>query len=65
LSTQFELHVDVAFVFEAVFESDNVWMIHRLMNFDLRKKLFSQTERISTSQSYYAHALAYLGFRFG
>lgn len=42
---QFELHVHVALVFEAVLKVDDVGVLHRLVDLDLREQL--QTRRSS------------------
>ena len=39
IGTEFELHVDVAIVFEAVFECDDVGVRHGLVDLDLGKQL--------------------------
>jgi len=39
LSAEFELHVNATFIFETMFECDNIRMIHRLVNFDFREQL--------------------------
>lgn len=39
VGAEFELHVDVPGVFEAVLERDDVGVLHRLVNLDLAKEL--------------------------
>jgi hypothetical protein len=54
VGAEFELHVDVAFVLEAVFKGDDVGMLHCLMNLDLSEELLPDTT-----------ALVSLGMRLG